>query len=176
MEKLSINNISKNFFKPAQSTHQKVESNQTNPFGVSFKGNVLTADVFETKKNSKISFTGASANLISKAANKSRMLSSAVVGSINNFGSAIGTRLNTIVNHGRRMGEKVSNLWKQAQSIEININPKAIIEGTEELIASAKNSIKSKLQLLNDNNPMRGLPVEDLSARLEAKLATIKEV
>jgi len=172
MEKLSINNVSKNFFKTSQAKNQKVESNQTNPFGVSFKGNVLTADVFETKKNSNISFAGASANLISKAAEKSKMLRAAVA-SVN---TVIGTRLDTIVNHGRKMGEKISSLWKQAQSIEININPKAIIDGAEEMITNARNSISSRLELLNGKNPMIGLPVEDLTTRLEARLATIGEV
>lgn len=170
MEKLSINNVSKNFFKTTQAKSQKVENNQTNPFGVSFKGNVLTADVFDTKKNSRISFTGAGTNLISRISEKSKMLRAAAL-SVNNV---IGTRLNTIVNHGRKMGERVSNLWKQAQSIEININPKAIIEGSEELIINAKNSIKSSWRSLTDNNNnLRALPVDDLATRLEAKLATI---
>lgn len=170
MEKLSINNVSKNFFKTTQAKRQNVENNQTNPFGVSFKGNVLTADVFDTKKNSRISFTGA--NLISKVSEKSKMLRAAAL-SVNNV---ICARLDTIVNHGRKLGEKVSNLWKQAQSIEININPKAIIDSGEELLINAKNSIKSGWKSLTDNNNMKSLSVENLESRLEAKLATIEGV
>ena len=42
MEKIGINiNASKNIFRAAP---KNVESNQTNPFGVSFKGNVLTPE------------------------------------------------------------------------------------------------------------------------------------
>jgi len=51
MEKLSINKIPKNFFR---TVHQKIETHQANPFGVSFKGSVITADVFETKKSGNL--------------------------------------------------------------------------------------------------------------------------
>ena len=78
---------------------------------------------------------------------------------------AIGTRLNTIVDYGRNMGKKVSDFWQYARSIDITINPKAIVEGTEALIKKAAGSINSL-----SNNDLRGLSVAELGIRLEGKL------
>lgn len=112
MAKLSIDNISKNIFRTAPA---KTESNHSNPFGVSFKGNVLTADVFQSVKKT---------NLISKAKNK--LMTSTFVGSINDFSSAMSARLNTIADFGRTMKSNVVGAWKKAQSI--NITGEAIKE------------------------------------------------
>lgn len=125
MGKLSIDNISKNIFRTASinvDKHQKVESNQTNPFGVSFKGNVLTADVFDTSEKSKVSFKG-------------RLASSAMVASIAKMSDAIGSRLNTVANFGRRIKANIANSWDKANNIEINLD----------FITNAKNLIKTKL-------------------------------
>lgn len=153
MEKLSISNISsisRNIFR---ATPNKVESNQTNPFGVSFKGNVLTADVFQTAND-----TG----LAEKAANKSKMLTSAIVGSISNLSSAISARLNTVANFGRKMKANVVDAWKQAQSIEIHINPMALVD-------SAKTAFASMTEYSVSNLTKR--PVSDLSEMFTKALA-----
>lgn len=160
MSRLIINGISKNFFKTET---KKAESNHTNPFGVSFKGNVLAADVFEKKEET---------NLIARAANKSRLVSSAVVGSIANFGSAMGARLNSVVSFGNRIKENVSNAWQQANNIEISLN-----------WGEARNLLKSEIsfsgnQLTLTENKYRlknlqKCSVSDLDAMLTNELATI---
>jgi len=161
MDKLSINNIPKNFFRNAP---QKIEAHQSNPFGVSFKGNVLTSDVFETKREIK-----QSSNLIERASRKSKMLSSVVVGSINEFSSAVGRRLNSVISFGNRIRENVSGLWNQAKNIEITFD-----------MANIGNVLKSKL---SQNMPaivdkysvksLTKLPVGDLEEMLVARLAKI---
>lgn len=111
---MEIKSISKNIFK----TKSKIEnngvenkSNQTNPFGVNFKGNMITADVFDSSNKSKISFTGA--NLVAKAANKSKMLTSAVTGSINSFNQNITRRLDSMVSSVRKVGENTVNFFRE---------------------------------------------------------------
>ncbi|HPT40963.1 MAG TPA: hypothetical protein PLG15_01095 [Candidatus Gastranaerophilaceae bacterium] len=155
MEKLSINNISKNFFRTT--TVKKVDKNHTNPFGVSFKGNVLTADVFETKNNN--------VNLIERAKNKSRMLSSAVVGSITNLSSAISTRLNSVVSFGNRIRQNATDFWTKAQQTEIHID-----------MAKLSNKITSKMPSFTGTYKVSNLvkrPVSELEEMLKAELATI---
>ena len=48
MEKISIKTGRVNIFKPVQ--HNNNEQKHSNPFGLSFKGNVLQADVFSSSK------------------------------------------------------------------------------------------------------------------------------
>ena len=159
MEKLSISSVSRNIFRAAP---KNIENNQTNPFGVSFKGNVLTADVFEKNKNaSKINFTGI-------ASIKSKMLSSAIVGSINDFSSAIASRLDSVVSFGRRIKENASILraraidgWNKADAWWEEIR-------TKEVMDLVKSGI-SKLRNNYDN-----LAVSELELRLKDNLAMIK--
>lgn len=153
MEKLSINNISKNFFRTT--ALKKVDKNHTNPFGVSFKGNVLTADVFQTATKT---------NLIQKASNKSKMLTSTIVGSINNFGSSISTRLNSVIEFGNRIKHNASEFWKKAQETEINFDMSKI------------STRLKKINLLNADYSVKSLvkrPVSELEDMLKAELATI---
>ena len=136
MGKLSIDGISKNIFKTASNRiegHQQVESNQTNPFGVSFKGNVLTADVFDSPSKANVSFSGLNTNLISKA--KGKIASSAMVASITKMSDAIGSRLNTVLNFGRKITGTISNTWQKARDININ----------SETMTKAKNVVMNKL-------------------------------
>ena len=73
MGSFSIDAVRERLFNSTK--HEKVVSRTTNPFvATSFKGNVLTADVFETKD--KPSFTG-------------KLKASALVSSISNMGSGI---------------------------------------------------------------------------------------
>ncbi len=155
MEKLSINSISKNFFRTT--TVKKVDKNHTNPFGVSFKGNVLTADVFETKNNNT--------NLIERAKSKSRMLSSAVVGSITNLSSAISTRLNSVVSFGNRIRQNAVDFWTKAQQTEINFD-----------MSNISNRITSKLPSFTGTYKVSNLvkrPVSELEEMLKAELAIV---
>lgn len=153
MQKLSINKISKNFFRTSP---QKIESYQSNPFGVSFKGSVLTADVFETKK---------SVSLIKHASKKGKILTSAIVGSISKLNSAVGTRLNSAVTFGNRIKNNISDLWNQAKSIEITFE-----------MPSFGNIIKSKIASRADKNSAKEiakLPVAEIETMFENELAKV---
>lgn len=105
---MEIKSISNRIFQPAKN---KVENNssQTNPFGVNFKGKMITADVFEP----------AASKLSEKVANKGKLLTSAIVGSINDVNEAIGRRLNSVVEFGRRIRENTSRF---AQNTKNNIS------------------------------------------------------
>ena len=153
MQKLSINKISQSFIKAKP---QKIEGHQTNPFGVSFKGNVLTADVFQKAGGE---------NLVRRISNKSKMLSSVVVGSINKINSAIGTRLNSVVSFGNRIRENVSGLWNQAKNIEITFD-----------MAGIGHTLMSKLPEMSNRNSINNLsklPVGELEDMLIAELARV---
>ena len=83
MEKISIKTGSVNIFKPVQHNNEQKHSN---PFGLSFKGNVLQADVFSSAK------TGEDGRITSTIVEKGRAVKSAIVGGINNFNSELKNR------------------------------------------------------------------------------------
>lgn len=145
MEKLSISNISKNIFRTGQnSAPSKVEGNHTNPFGVSFKGNVLTADVFATSKNeNKVSFTGNA--LVSKG----KVAASAIVGSINKMKSFM--NLNSIMSPIRRAGEKISNTWNKLNNITVG-----------DALTSAKEALISRIPARVDS--VNNIKKQEISA------------
>lgn len=161
MAKLSINSFTTSFFKTASSEHEVSRSNHTNPFGVSFKGNMITADVFDCSKKEKVSFTG-----LNNVAERTKMLTSALVGSINSFKT---TRLDSIIRLGQRIRENVLNAWKKAQSIEISFD----------VVKNITNSIKERVpaadkEYLVDN--LMNLPARaDLMGRFENEIALMRE-
>lgn len=104
---MEIKSISAKIFRTS-SNNSENRSNHTNPFGVSFKGNIINADVFEEKKSD-----------LTENQNKGKMLISTLVGSINSINSSIGKRLNSVVNFGRRVKETTTNLWNQANNINM---------------------------------------------------------
>ena len=101
---MNIQSISQKIFR----TDGISRNNQTNPFGVTFKGNIISADVFD-KKDSDLNETR----------NKRRIFESALVGSITSFNSAVGRRLNSVVSFGRRIKETTNNLWAQANNVNM---------------------------------------------------------
>lgn len=108
---MEIRSISKNFFKTA-SCKAENNNNQTNPFGVSFKGSFVPADVF-------VPSSGKIGEAVTK---KSKMVTSAIVGSINSLSQSLTSRLNSIVNYGRRMRENAANFWNNAKNTEIHLD------------------------------------------------------
>lgn len=94
-------------------TQKNTQTNilSTNPFGVSFKGNVIQADVFEsTKKNSN------------NIAEKSKLFASAVVSGINNFNESFKSRMNAIVSFGKKVTSNVFDKIEEIGNTEINLN------------------------------------------------------
>lgn len=111
MEKISIKTNRVNIFKPVQKNE---EQKHTNPFGISFKGNVLQADVFSSSKAKTTETQGLGA----KIAQKSLAVKSAIVGGINNFNTELKTRfnngINRIISFGRKLGDNTKAAWRKA--------------------------------------------------------------
>ena len=88
---------------------KRTQANASNPFSAtSFKGNVLTADVFETK-----------------ATSKNKLTYSALVGSINDAFPTFRKGIESVVAFGNRMVEGVSAVCHKLHEIgntEINID------------------------------------------------------
>lgn len=97
---MEIKSISQKIFRTSPS---KTEGNHSNPFGVNFKGNIIQADVFDKSEKSGISFKGA--EIAAKVANKGKLWSSAIVGSINNANEAMRKILNPVASFGRTIKE-----------------------------------------------------------------------
>ncbi len=119
---LSISSIRERIFN--NTTHEKTVARSSNPFAQSsFKGNVLTADVFEAKE-SKASTP--SFGSITSAPAKSKLYMSAMVGSINNIGSRISEKfkagVESISAFSSRVSDGVSNFWNTMKTTEVKLS------------------------------------------------------
>lgn len=117
MANLSILNIRERLFNNSkhETNTARVSNVASNPFSASsFKGNVLTADVFESSTPKAPAFTGAV-----------KLTASTLVGSLSNFGSKIQAGIESITAFGRRMKECISNTWQRMQDTEISFSPLA---------------------------------------------------
>lgn len=128
MANLSIPAIRERLFNTSK--HEAATSrNSSNPFAqTSFKGNVLTADVFESYsvKADQPSFTG-------------KLKASALVGSISDLGSRINKSIESIKNFGIRMKDSIVNGWNKLNNVEISFTP------AKEKAVSMFNSVKETL-------------------------------
>lgn len=102
---MEIRSISQKIFR-TNSNNVKQNENQTNPFGVNFKGNMITADVFEKKE-------------VTENQNRGKIFVSTLVGSINAVNSAVSRRLNSVVSFGRRLRESTTSLWDKANQVDM---------------------------------------------------------
>jgi len=153
---MEIRSISTKIFRAAPKLSEKA-SHQTNPFGVNFKGNIITADVF-----SKAAPQGS--DLVGRVLNRSKMLTSAIVGSINSVNSSMSSRLNSIVSFGRRMKENVSNAWTLAKNIEIHVDMPNMINSMKERISARREYSVERLSRCS---------VDDLATRFEDELKVL---
>ena len=108
MANLSIPSIRERLFNTSK--HEtSTQRNSSNPFAASsFKGNVLTADVFESsskKSNNNINFTGK------------------LKASISGIGERFQNMINSVVAFGNRVKESVVNGWNKLNNIEISFTP-----------------------------------------------------
>lgn len=101
---MEIKSISQKIFRTSPKVNEN-NASHTNPFGVNFKGKMISADVFESAEK-----TGIVSNIAEKVGNKCKMLTSAIVGSIGDMNSAISSRLNSVVDFGRRVKENINGL------------------------------------------------------------------
>ncbi len=147
-------------FKPlSKEERQEVHSN---PFGINFKGNVLTSDVFESSKAKETNNT--ISNPFAAVTGKSKMVASAVVGSMNSFNEAFRSRINSIISFGRQVKDTIANSWEKAKNTEITLDFKGLAE-----------SISSKFNNQYSVNNLLKRPVDDLHAMFALEHATYKE-
>ena len=160
MDKMKISTTKFELFRPlSKQERQEVHSN---PFGINFKGNVLAADVFESSKAKETNST--SSNPFAKISGKSKMIASAMVGSMNSFNEAFRSRINSIISFGRQIKDNIANSWEYAKNTEIKLD----FKGLTESIASKFNNKYSVNNLLKQR-------VDDLGAMLTTELSTYKE-
>lgn len=142
---MEIKSISAKIFRTNVNKSEN-RSNHTNPFGVSFKGNIINADVFEEKKAD-----------LTENKNRGKMLVSTLVGSISSINSSISKRLNSVVNFGRRIKESTTNAWNRAQSIDMGTFISGIALGGTYSV-----------------NNLQKRPVSELDAMFRERLATME--
>lgn len=108
---MEIKNISQRIFRTSANSEPKNEqvNHQTNPFGVNFKGNIITADVFDKPEKSD-----------TNEIKKQKMTMSAVLAPMS---QSISRSLNSVMSFGRRIGENTAEAWRRANSIEITFHP-----------------------------------------------------
>ncbi len=146
MANLSIPAIRERLFNTSR--HEQTTQRSTNPFAAStFKGNVLTADVFESStKQSQPIFTG-------------KLKASALVGSISGIGERFQNIINSVVQFGTKIKENVVNGWNKLEGIEISFNP------LKERMTSAYNSVKEVM-----STSISDLMTTGISAKSVAKM------
>src|SRR5574344_584566 len=106
MANLSISKIGQRIFNTSK--HETSVARSSNPFAkMSFKGNVLTADVFESSAKTT-------------PTSKTKLTASALVGSISDLGSKIRAGIESINAFGTRMKENIVNTWDKINSITIS--------------------------------------------------------
>lgn len=106
--KINLNRLGEQTEAPKKTTQNKLA---TNPFGVSFKGNVIQADVFESANKSS--------NII---AEKGKLFASAIVSGINNFNDSFKSRINAIVSFGKKAVTNVFDTIERIGNTEITFD------------------------------------------------------
>lgn len=167
MANLSIPSIRERLFNTSRH-EQTTQRNSSNPFAAtSFKGNVLTADVFES--SSKKNETSASGKL--KA--------SALVGSISGYGERFQNMINSVISFGNRVKENVVNGWNKMNSIEISFAPAKEVMGA--LYGSVKETLNTPISSICGsvrdtlNTPMNEIFFSGISAKSVSKMEDMNE-
>ena len=92
----------------------------SNPFGVSFKGNVIQADVFESTNKKSIA---------EGVAERGKLFASAVVSGINNFNESFKSRMNSMVSFGKKITTNVFDTIERIGNTEVSFDMNAIKNG-----------------------------------------------
>ena len=149
MANLSIPAIRERLFNTSK--HEQTTQRSTNPFAASsFKGNVLTADVFESSAK-KTEFTG-------------KLKASTLVGSISGIGEKFQNIINSVIAFGVRAKESVVNGWNKLEGIEISFNP------LKEKMTSSYNYIKDTM-----TKPISEVFSGGISSKQIAKMTDMSE-
>ena len=154
MAKITFNTNGVGIFKSAR-TEAKINTpnHSSNPFGISFKGNVIQADIFQTTSNKE--------GIGHTIKERGRMFMSAVVGNINSFNESMKSRLNSVVSFGRRVKDNVANWWEMAKTTEVTFD----MNGLSKFISE-----KFHTNPYGVNNLLKR-PVNELEEMLRAELA-----
>ena len=126
----------------------------SNPFGVSFKGSMIQADVFESS----------TPGVVQKISSKSKMLASALVGNINNFNEALKARMNSAVSFGRKLANNVNEQFDKIMNYEISLD----FNGFGNTI---KNALFPNSQYRVGN--LKKLPVDELRTMMQTEIAAL---
>lgn len=132
---------------------ETINKNITNPFGVSFKGNVIQADVFETKKDNPF-----------ELGEKSKLFASALVSGINNFNASFKARVNSIISFGKKITSDAVESIKKFGNTEITLDLDAFKE-------TISNKLFPDRQYCVTNLVER--PVSELGEMLQSELALV---
>lgn len=120
----------------------------SNPFGVSFKGNVLQADVFEK----------ASPKIVEKISSKGKLFVSAIVGNINNFSDIFKSKMNSVKTFAKKVQNSIINTVDKLQNTEVTLDFQAFKDTVQKrffpdssykvknLVKAPVNDLKSMLQ------------------------------
>ena len=161
---LSISSIRERIFNPTK--HEKSVARSSNPFAqTSFKGNVLTADVFVSENKTKnevqnngISFTG-------------KLKASALVGSIAGIGDKIKAGIESVAAFANRIKDNVVNCWNKLNNTEITFEPaKQAISRAGEKMSDAIHSMfepgisKNQIAKMEDLSVPRQLLMDNVQA------------
>jgi len=149
---MEIKSISHKIFKTSPKTIEN-NSNHTNPFGVSFKGNMISADVFDSSAENKISF---GINLAAKVSNlKSKMAASAFVGSINDMSKAISCRLDKVVDFSKKIGKNAAKLghWLHNTNLSFTFDAKLVARKTKDIKDMVKVKINRSIETIDAIRP-----------------------
>ena len=119
---MQLGKISLHSSRAAQKSNQTNKTTQkgqlsTNPFGVSFKGNVIQADVFESSKQK---------NIGENISERSKLFASAVVSGINNFNEAFKSRMNSVVSFGKKITTNVFDTIERIGNTEITFDMESL--------------------------------------------------
>ena len=165
MANLSILNIRERIFNKTkhEANVARPSNNISNPFSAaSFKGNVLTADVFESSTPKTPAFTGTV-----------KLTASTLVGSLSNFGSKIQAGIESIAAFGKRMKEGISNTWQKMQETEISFAP------LSETFSNTKSSMINKWNLMFEKGitakQVKNMPIAEIKPLLSNEVAMAED-
>lgn len=148
---MEITKINFNIGKQSASKAEASNTFSSNPFGVSFKGNVIQADVFEK----------ASPNIVKQISSKSKIFTSAIVGNINNWNSSLKSRMNSITSFGQKIKSNIFDAIEKAKNTEISLDFDAFAD-------TVKNKFFPNSQYKVKN--LVKMPVSDLREMLRAAI------
>ena len=166
MANLSISNIRERIFNTSKheaSVARPSNKSVSNPFAATtFKGNVLTADVFEPAKSKEPAFTGAT-----------KLKASALVGSLANLGSRIQSGIESIKAFGKRMSDGISNAWQRMKETEISFTP------LKDAVSSAKNNIVQSWNSMFEKGisakQIEKMPIAEIRPMLSSQVAMAED-